>query len=155
MKNLTAFLFIVWFSSTSLLMANQIEADLKILKKIVNKACENLSLNYESQTNTINNKTFLQNAEVRLRYAQLNSDNKDFLNYDYMNLGLYLLSLRFKRYKAALVVLKQQLAQEKNSKVIKWLKDRISIIEKYQDNKKSSKVLKFNNEIQIFRQLFE
>ncbi|MGM0598971.1 MAG: hypothetical protein ACQETH_04035 [Candidatus Rifleibacteriota bacterium] len=145
----------ICFLSFSILHASPIESDIKILKKLVDKAYENLSLDYKLFRSTTNNKIFLQNAELRLRFAQINSSAKDFLDYDYMNLGLYLLSIRFQRYKAALVVLKKQLLQENDPHIIEWLKKRIRNIEKFQDSEKIFNHLEANKELQIFRKLFD
>jgi CII-binding regulator of phage lambda lysogenization HflD len=69
-------------------------------------------------------------AELRLKFAQTLSGEPDFLDQDYLNVGLYILSLRFNRYKAALLVLKRQLSVEKEKRLIDWLKNRIQRIEK-------------------------
>ena len=154
MKNFTGFLLIIWISSFSLLQASSVENDVKTLKTFVNKAYEKLSLSYDLDKATTNNKIFLQRAELSLQYAQINSSKKDFFNSDYMNLGLYLLSIRFKRYKAALVVLKKQLAHENNKKVKDWLKNRIERIENFLTTESYSNRLEFSKEISIFLKLF-
>ncbi|MDN5278877.1 MAG: hypothetical protein PWR01_2842 [Clostridiales bacterium] len=114
--------------STLPVFSNQ--ADLDKIEKIVDKAYETMQLSLEISSGSVNNEQFLQEAELRLKFAEIGEGLHNFLNSDYMNFSLYLLSIKFNRSGAALLVLKRQLLQEKEKKVIDWLLKRIDEVEK-------------------------
>lgn len=137
--------------------ADQLGDDLKNLEKIVNTAYESLVLDPDLETAKVNNQQFLQTAELKMRFAEMSNGLHNFFDEDYLNLGLYLLALKVQRTGAALFILKRQLRKEKESRVKRYLNDRILALERVQKTSSAAKnmdELTTTKELNRFKNLF-
>lgn len=149
--------FLLFAIITCSAYADQIANDLKKLERIISLAYENLSLDPENESEKISPILFLQTAELKLKFAELSEGLHNFLDQDYLNLGMYLLSLKMKKADAALKVLQGQLEKEKEARVRSWLKDRIIAVNSISEVKNPEikwKELTLSSELKRFERLF-
>ncbi len=132
-------------------VAGQIASDLAFLQELVNQTVKNLELDQEIAEGRQNIQQFVENAGLKLKMAQASSGRNGFLDSDYFNLGVYLVTISFKRYKAAEIVLKRQLQIEKEPVVRKWLEERLAALKKLPEIEKK---LTVETEIKEFKEMF-
>jgi hypothetical protein len=127
---LSIIVFATLLSTTfATLYASPIAKDFVVLQQIIDQAYLNIDLSVDLNSKQLANQPFLQIVELRLKFAQNTLGHAGFLDLDYLNIGLYVISLRCKRPKAALLVLKRQLAEETNPRLQSWLQKRITLLE--------------------------
>lgn len=135
---------------------SQINREIAILRKLVKQTAANLALDPENDK--AGNRQFLINAQQKLVFLQTALKQTDFLDEDYLNLGLLLLAVEFRRPQAAVMVVKKQLVLEKDALVIKWLESRMRFFKSLEDcNRHHPKWqnVTIDSELKFFQELFE
>ncbi|MFZ5949208.1 MAG: hypothetical protein ACOYXC_00765 [Candidatus Rifleibacteriota bacterium] len=143
------FIFCLWQPHYA--VAGQIASDLAFLEELVDQAVKNLELDHENAEGSQNIQQFVENAGLKLKMAQASSSRPGFLDSDYFNLGVYLVTISFKRFKAAEIVLKRQLLIEKEPVVRKWLEKRLFVLKRHTECEKN---LTVETEIKEFKEMF-
>ncbi|MEW6712516.1 MAG: hypothetical protein AB1403_22050, partial [Candidatus Riflebacteria bacterium] len=76
-------------------VAGQIASDLAFLQELVDQAVKNLELDQENAEGSQNIQQFVESAGLKLKMAQASSGRNGFLDSDYFNLGVYLVTISF------------------------------------------------------------